>query len=125
MDIQPAGYEGECSPGTEYAKYLREMSEENLPGFMCHYYNTYFAHTAGGRMIGKAVADKILDGKKLDFYHDYPEKNVKKLSAPVKDLIEDIALEWSQEERDQCTGQTPKAFQFAGQVMKQITSSSK
>jgi heme oxygenase len=125
MGIQPFGYEeGETSPGTEYVKHLKEMSEKNLPGFMCHYYNTYFAHTAGGRMIGKAVADKILDGAKLDFYHDYPEKNVKKLSAPVKDLIEDIALDWSQEERDQCTGQTPKAFQFAGQVMRQITASS-
>merc|ERR1711904_197867 len=69
MGVEPAGYEGDASPGAEYAKYLKDLSEENLPGFICHYYNTYFAHTAGGRMIGKAVSDRILDGRKLDFYH--------------------------------------------------------
>lgn len=121
MDVQPAGYEGESSPGTEYARYLKALSEDNLPGFICHYYNTYFAHTAGGRMIGKAVSNKILDGAKLDFYHAYP-KSVSKLMTPVKESLEDIAVDWSEEERKSCVNETGKAFKYAGQVMRQITS---
>jgi heme oxygenase len=35
---------------------------------MCHYYNFYFAHTAGGRMIGKQMSALLLDKKTLDFY---------------------------------------------------------
>ena len=119
MGVEPAGYEGDASPGAEYAKYLKDLSEENLPGFICHYYNTYFAHTAGGRMIGKAVSDRILDGRKLDFYHNYPQP-VKKLSKPVKDSLEDIALEWSDEEKSKCVDETGKAFKYAGLVMRQM-----
>ena len=36
---------------------LRELAATSPPAFMCHYYNHYFAHTAGGRMIGKAVSN--------------------------------------------------------------------
>lgn len=28
------------------------MAVDDPPAFVCHYYNYYFAHTAGGRMIG-------------------------------------------------------------------------
>lgn len=44
------------SPGTSYACYLEELSEQDPPAFICHFYNVYFAHTAGGRMIGKKVS---------------------------------------------------------------------
>ena len=44
------------------------MASESIPKFMCHYYNHYFAHTAGGRMIGRRMADKLLDGNTLKFY---------------------------------------------------------
>lgn len=43
------------SPGLSYAKYLEELSENDPPAFICHFYNIYFAHTAGGRMIGRKV----------------------------------------------------------------------
>lgn len=39
--------------GREYAELLRGI--ESVPEFVCHFYNFYFAHTAGGRMIGKFV----------------------------------------------------------------------
>lgn len=42
----------------EYASFLKETVAASLPGFMCHYYNHYFAHTAGGRMIGRKVAER-------------------------------------------------------------------
>ena len=120
LDVSAADFEGDESPGAEYATYVRTLSEENLPGFVCHYFNTYFAHTAGGRMIGKAVSDRILDGKKLDFYHDYPQA-VSKLTRKVKESLEGIATEWSEDERAKCVGETGKAFKYAGQVMRQIT----
>jgi heme oxygenase len=43
------------SPGVNYAEYLKELSEKDPQAFLCHFYNVYFAHTAGGRMIGKKV----------------------------------------------------------------------
>ena len=44
------------------------MAGESIPKFMCHYYNHYFAHTAGGRMIGRRMADNLLDSTTLKFY---------------------------------------------------------
>ena len=38
--------------GETYASFLKATVKESIPKFMCHYYNHYFAHTAGGRMIG-------------------------------------------------------------------------
>ena len=57
---------GEPSPAaTMYATSLVAMAKENMPAFICHYYNTHFAHTAGGRMIGKLMSDKLLEGQVL------------------------------------------------------------
>lgn len=42
-------------PGATYAAVLRRLAAEDPQSFICHYYNFYFAHTAGGRMIGKKV----------------------------------------------------------------------
>jgi len=43
-------------------------SSDDIPEFMCHYYNYYFAHLAGGRMIGKQMSKLLLDGETLEFY---------------------------------------------------------
>jgi heme oxygenase len=53
-------------PGKDYVKHIREM--ESVPELVCHYYNHYFAHTAGGRMIGKKMSSLLLDKKTLEFY---------------------------------------------------------
>ena len=47
---------------------LRQLADEDPPAFLCHFYNIYFAHTAGGRMIGTKVASMILDSRQLNFY---------------------------------------------------------
>lgn len=52
--------------GTEYAKVLRSI--ESIPELVCHFYNIYFAHTAGGIMIGKKMSALLLDKKTLEFY---------------------------------------------------------
>ena len=56
--------------GAMYAKELNDMIETSadIPEFMCHYYNYYFAHLAGGRMIGKQMSKLLLDGETLEFY---------------------------------------------------------
>jgi heme oxygenase len=45
----------EDSPGHGYVQLLQKLAAEDPPAFICHYYNFYFAHTAGGRMIGSKV----------------------------------------------------------------------
>ncbi|KAM0833795.1 hypothetical protein ACQ4PT_064046 [Festuca glaucescens] len=40
------------APGTAYASYLEGLSEKDTQAFMCHFYNVYFAHSSGGRMMG-------------------------------------------------------------------------
>lgn len=53
----------------EYAELIRNAAaEDRIPEFMCHYYNFYFAHTAGGRMIGKQMSALLLNKKTLEFY---------------------------------------------------------
>lgn len=46
---------GPSEPGLTYTRYLEELSEKDPQAFICHFYNVYFAHSAGGRMIGKKV----------------------------------------------------------------------
>lgn len=45
------------SPGVSYVEYLEKLSEKDPQAFICHFYNTYFAHSAGGRMIGRKVSN--------------------------------------------------------------------
>lgn len=55
--------------GTDYAKEILDLGGKgDIPEFICHYYNYYFAHTAGGRMIGKQMSALLLDKKTLEFY---------------------------------------------------------
>jgi heme oxygenase len=39
--------------GQDYATLLRDEASRSTPALVCHFYNFYFAHTAGGRMIGE------------------------------------------------------------------------
>lgn len=52
--------------GQDYATLLQEIN--SIPEFVCHFYNHYFAHTAGGRMIGKQMSAMLLEKKTLEFY---------------------------------------------------------
>lgn len=51
----------DSGPGMQYAKHLREIAANDPQDFVCHFYNYYFAHTAGGRMIGKSVSRHVAD----------------------------------------------------------------
>ncbi|KAK4490359.1 hypothetical protein RD792_001035, partial [Penstemon davidsonii] len=56
------------SPGVTYAQYLKELAEKSPPLFLCHFYNIYFSHIAGGQVIAKQVSKKLLEGRELEFY---------------------------------------------------------
>ena len=46
--------------GLQYADVLQQL-RNNIPALVCHYYNFYFAHTAGGRMIGQAMKKQLFE----------------------------------------------------------------
>eukprot|EP00252_Welwitschia_mirabilis_P019776 TRINITY_DN4676_c0_g1_i1.p1 TRINITY_DN4676_c0_g1~~TRINITY_DN4676_c0_g1_i1.p1 ORF type:complete len:285 (-),score=45.99 TRINITY_DN4676_c0_g1_i1:240-1094(-) len=108
------------SPGTSYAKYLEELSEKDPPAFICHFYNIYFAHTAGGRMIGKSVAEKILNGKELEFYQW--DGDLKELLNNVRDKLNRVAESWSRQEKNHCLEETKKSFEYSGKLLRLIIS---
>ena len=70
-------------PGADYVEVLRGI-ETGSPAFVCHFYNQYFAHTAGGLMIGKKMSDALLDGRTLEFYKwgDAGDVNPKEVRSP-------------------------------------------
>ena len=42
-------------PGISYAQCLEEIAEKSAPLFLCHFYNIYFSHIAGGQVIARRV----------------------------------------------------------------------
>mmetsp|Transcript_16343 Transcript_16343/g.19970 ORF Transcript_16343/g.19970 Transcript_16343/m.19970 type:complete len:291 (+) Transcript_16343:161-1033(+) len=104
--------------GIKYAQLILDIVEEKgkdgIPTFMCHYYNHYFAHTAGGRMIGKKMASLLLEKKTLEFYKWDGDLN--QIKATVKTSIEEMAASWSREEKDQCVNATAAAFMCGGSL---------
>ena len=102
--------------GVEYAKYLTDMAQRDPPSFICHFYNVYFAHTAGGRMIGKKVADMVLDGHVLDFYKW--EGDLDTHMTNVKQSLNELAEGWSREEKDRCLQETELSFKYSGQLLR-------
>ena len=106
----------ECgSAGLDYAEYLKELVDESLPKFMCHYYNHYFAHTAGGRMIGKKIGNSLFDGEVLDFYKW--EGDVKEYLEKTREKIDGMAKGWSEEEKQLCKEETSSTFRYGGSLM--------
>ncbi|KAL3745135.1 hypothetical protein ACJRO7_014273 [Eucalyptus globulus] len=108
------------SPGVTYAHHLKEFSETDPPAFICHFYNVYFAHSAGGRMIGKKVAEKLLDNKELEFYKWDGE--LPQLLQNVRDKLNKVAENWTREEKDHCLEETEKSFKYSGDILRLILS---
>lgn len=109
----------EDGPGATYAKLLQQLAAEDPQAFICHYYNFYFAHTAGGRMIGKKVSEMLLGGKALAFY-EY-EGDVNSLLDGVRASLNELAQGWSSEQKERCLKETADAFTYSGSLMKCMT----
>ncbi|XP_059276588.1 heme oxygenase 1, chloroplastic isoform X2 [Lycium ferocissimum] len=108
------------TPGLSYARYLEELSEKDPQAFICHFYNTYFAHSAGGRMIGRKVAEKILDKKELEFYKW--DGDLSQLLQNVREKLNKVAENWTREEKNHCLEETEKSFKFSGEILRLILS---
>ncbi|XP_028801254.1 heme oxygenase 1, chloroplastic-like isoform X2 [Neltuma alba] len=106
------------SPGLTYAQYLKESSVKHPQAFICHFYNIYFAHFAGGRMVGKKVAEKILDKKVLEFYKW--DGQLAQMLQNVRDKLDKVAEEWTREEKNHCLEETKKSFKLSGEVLRLI-----
>lgn len=105
--------------GLEYAEEIRRIEREgSIPQLMCHYYNFYFAHTAGGRMIGKQMSKLLLDGRTLEFYK---WENLNESKTQVKENIEQMVESWTREEKDKCVAETGPAFKFGGGINRYLT----
>lgn len=104
--------------GLEYSKYLTDLAARDPPSFICHFYNVYFAHTAGGRMIGKKVSDMILDGHNLNFYQW--EGSLEDHMAGVKKSLNDVAETWSAEEKERCLKETELSFKYSGALLRYV-----
>lgn len=113
LETPPAG-----KYGTDYAALLRELVDEGRwEAFTCHFYNYYFAHTAGGRMIGKQMADKLLDGRTLEFYQWGGAEPKEELLPSLRDKIDATAEGWTREQKDMCLAETANSFRYGGGML--------
>ncbi|KAG6723926.1 hypothetical protein I3842_03G232600 [Carya illinoinensis] len=108
------------TPGVTYAQYLKELSEKDPQAFLCHFYNVYFAHSAGGRMIGKKVAETILNKKELEFYKW--DGDLSQLLQNVREKLNKVAEGWTREEKNHCLEETEKSFKHSGEILRLILS---
>ncbi|MBA0765597.1 hypothetical protein Gotri_014765 [Gossypium trilobum] len=108
------------SPSVAYAKYLKQLSEKDPQAFICHFYNIYFANTAGGRIIAKKVAEKILDSRELELYKWDGE--LSQLLQNVRDKLNKVAENWSREDKNRCLGETEISFKFYREIVRLMLS---
>ena len=66
-------------------------------------------------MIGKKMADKLLEGKLLKFYQW--EGDVKEMLESTKKAIDAIAVAWTPEEKRACVEETMACFKYGGSLM--------
>ncbi|KIZ03427.1 heme oxygenase [Monoraphidium neglectum] len=103
------------SPGLAYAQKLYGLAVSDPPAFICHYYNYFFAHTAGGRMIGSKVSSMILDNAELEFYKY--DGDVAPLLDAVRSKINALSESWTREQKDHCLQETADTFKYSGSLM--------
>ncbi|CAN6465105.1 unnamed protein product [Victoria cruziana] len=104
--------------GIAYSSYLEGISIADPAAFVCHFYNIYFAHTAGGRIIGKKVSKKLLKNHELNFYKWDGELSL--LMHNARERLNQIAQNWSKEERRHCLEETKTSFHYSFQILNSI-----
>jgi heme oxygenase len=124
LDTDIAWFEAEgltppdvAAPGASYVQLLEGLARGGeLEALVCHFYNHYFAHTAGGIQIGKSMSDKLLGGRTLEFYRW--EGDVKQELLPaLRAKIDAMAAGWTREQKDACLAQTAASFKYSGGLL--------
>ncbi|KAK8550201.1 hypothetical protein V6N13_118722 [Hibiscus sabdariffa] len=108
------------APGVTYAHYLKQLSNKDPQAFICHFYNVYFANSAGGRIISKKVTREILDNKELEFYKY--DADLSQLLQTMRDKLNKVAENWSRDDKNRCLEETQKSFQFYRDILRLILS---
>jgi len=104
--------------GLSYSAFLKAMVEEGRnEEFVCHFYNFYFAHTAGGRMIGKRMSQMLLDGRTLEFYQWHSGNVDKELLPALRSKIDAMVEGWTREQKDACIAETANSFKQGGALL--------
>lgn len=109
-------------PGHTYAQVLTELSVADPPAFICHYYNVSLAHTAGGRMIGKKVAENVLDGRFDDLAFYRYEGSLQEKVDGFKHTVNQVAEKWTRKQKDRCLEETERSFKLAGSLLQTLFS---
>ncbi|XP_062109315.1 probable inactive heme oxygenase 2, chloroplastic [Humulus lupulus] len=104
--------------GVSYGKYLEELAEKSAPMFLCHFYNIYFSHIAGGQVIAKQVSENLLEGVELEFYRW--EGEVPELLKGVREKLNTLGEHWSRDVKNKCLREASKSFKLLGQLVRLI-----
>ncbi|KAL8487866.1 hypothetical protein ACS0TY_024246 [Phlomoides rotata] len=106
------------NPGIMYVRYLEELAENSPPLFLCHFYNIYFSHIAGGQVIARKVSKMLLGGRELEMYKW--EGDAEELLRGVREKLNALGEHWSRDEKNRCLRESTKAFRFLGQILRLI-----
>ncbi|KAF3504936.1 hypothetical protein F2Q69_00041281, partial [Brassica cretica] len=102
-----------------YSLYLKDIAENDPPAFICHFYNIYFGHSAGGgRMIGYLRGYSTI--KKLEFYKW--DGNISELLKNLSEELNKVSELWTREEKNHCLEETEKAFKCYGHLLRSLVS---
>lgn len=109
------------SAATKYVDYMKTLIHKKPESVLCHWYNYYFAHSAGGRMIGRLMQDRLFDGRSFAFYEWEGEGgDVKAILNKVRVLIDDVAKDWPADIKEECLKETGLAFGYSGTVLQNL-----
>ena len=103
-----------------YVRYLATLPRERLG---CHWYNSVFAHVAGGGLVVARAAQPVLPPgffERSNFYKPLPAEGVDALRT----AFEAEAGTWTDAGRDLCLAETPVAFRHLGSITKLLYASS-
>lgn len=108
---------------TGYVAYMQKLLENKPESALCHWYNYYFAHSAGGRMIGRLMQQRLFDSRNFAFYEW--EGDVKEMLGPVRESIDKVAEDWSRDVKDVCLKETGLAFGYSGTILQHLAKDSR
>ncbi|CAH9078063.1 unnamed protein product [Cuscuta europaea] len=109
------------NPGVAYSNYLEELGEKNPPLFLCHFYNIYFSHIAGGQVIAKKVCEKLIrggEGRALEMYRW--NGNEEKLLQGVREKLNMLSQHWPRNNKNRCLHDMRKSFRFLDKIVRLI-----
>lgn len=108
-----------ASAGATYAEYLTTLAATDVPSFICHFYNVYFAHTAGGRMIGASIVQALALPPQSFYAWD---GDLQASMHGVRTNINAVAEKWSDGEKERCLKETAKSFEMSGGLLRLLVS---